>query len=215
MGTREAGTCGATIAVAICDPRLMRSFCSIAERLKIAYSVPKVGAKVVSADIVIIDEECLSMFSVDAKAAYLVSRVEDVVRVAYEVAGVRDEGVMLVGVDIGSQIAYVVIAGSTVVDKGKVKLPEELVLRIESIRRWLGGVRRIIVKVGIPESSTHNEVFSNVAYALTRMGYRVYAVDENGTSSKLLPVLKRIVGEGDADINAAVNIALREGTRLT
>jgi len=201
-----------SIAVALCDPRLMRSFREVAERLRIVYTVPRAHDKVVSADIVIIDDECLEMFKVDAQAAYLVSSSEDVTRVAYEVAGVRQENVLLVGIDIGSQIAYVAIVGGTIIDKGKVRSPELLTLKIRNIRNELGGVREVIVKVGIPESSLYDEVLEELIELLLKSGCKVYAVDENGTSSKPLPVLKRMVGEGDADINAAVNIALRDGT---
>ncbi len=201
------------IKVVICNPRLMRRFAKLAGKLGLTYSVPKeVGTKV-SADVIIIDDECLEHYEIDSNTAYLVtdSNVENVVS---EVVGVRRASVLMVGVDLGASIAYAAFADKELVSAGKVCEPRDFFQRLRELMSFIEP-RKIIVKVGLPETNDADEVLNEVIEGLLKMGCVTYLVDESRTSIEAPKIALRRLKVKDDDILAAINIALRSGMRVT
>jgi len=201
------------IKAVICNPRLMRRFAKLASKLGLTYSVPKeVGTKV-SADVIIIDDECLEHYEIDSNIAYLVtdSNVENVVS---EVAGVRRASVLMVGVDLGASIAYAAFADKELVSAGKVCEPRDFLQRLRELMSFVEP-RKMIVKVGLPETSDVNGVLDEVIEGLLKMGCVTYLVDESRTSTEAPKIALRRLKVKDDDILAAINIALRSGMRVT
>ncbi len=201
------------IKVVICNPRLMRRFAKLAGKLGLTYSVPKeVGTKV-SADVIIIDDECLEHYEIDSNTAYLVtdSNVENVVS---EVVGVRRASVLMVGVDLGASIAYAAFADKELVSAGKVCEPRDFFQRLRELMSFIEP-RKIIVKVGLPETNDADEVLNEVIEGLLKMGCVTYLVDESRTSTEAPKIALRRLKVKDDDILAAINIALRSGMRVT
>lgn len=201
------------IKAVICDPRLMRKFAKLAGELGLTYSVPKeVGVKV-SADVIIIDDECLEHYEINSNAAYLVtnSNIESVVS---EVAGVRRASALMVGVDLGASIAYAAFADRELVSAGKVCEPKDFFQRLRELMSFIEP-RKVIIKVGLPETNNADEVLGEVIEGLLKMGCITYLVDESRTSTEAPKIALRRLNVKDDDILAAINIALRSGMRVT
>lgn len=201
------------IKAVICDPRLMKKFVKLADELGLTYSVPSSLETKVSADIIIIDDECLEHYEINSSTAYLVAN-DNVKNIVSEIAGVRKASVLMVGVDLGASIAFAVFADKELVNVGKVRKTEDFFQKLNEIVDFVEP-RKVIVKVGLPETSSVDNVIGEILDGLLRMGYVTYLVDESGTSVETPRIVLRGLDVKDDDILAAINIALRDGTRIT
>ena len=201
------------IKVVICDPRLMRKFIKLANELGLTYSVPKKVKTNVTADIVIIDNECLDYYEIDSSVAYLVTD-DNVKSVVSEIAGIRRAMVLMVGVDLGAYIAYAVFADKELIDVGKVRRPENFFQRISELIDIVEP-HKVIVKVGMPETNSVDDTLEEIIEGLLRRGYVTYLVDESRTSIETPKIVLKKLTVKDDDILASINIALRNGIRVT
>lgn len=201
------------IKAVICDPRLMRKFVKLADELGLTYSVPGSSETKVSADIIIIDDECLEHYEINSNTAYLVAN-DNVKNIVSEVAGIRKASVLMVGVDLGANIAFAVFADKELVNVGKVREPKDFFQRLKELVDFVEP-RKVIVKVGLPEINDVDNVVGEILEGLLRMGYIAYLVDESRTSVEAPKMVLRKLTVKDDDILAAINIALRNGMRVT
>ncbi len=188
----------------------MREFMDLARSLGIRYSVPEPFTKRIKADIVVIDEECLSNYLVDSKAAYLVNN-DNLKTIALELAGLREVGTLLVGIDVGSLIAYAVFANNKLVKSGKVRNSRDLINVLEELKESIKPLRTV-VKIGESVLSSNTNNLMDLVENLVDLGYSVYIVEENETSRNAPSMLRGDIK--DKDVNAAVNIALKDGLKI-
>jgi len=201
------------IKAVICDPKIMRKFVKLADELGLTYSVPKSFETKVLADIIVIDEECLEHYEINSSTAYLVVN-DNVKSIVSEIAGVRKASVLMIGVDLGASIAFAVFADKELINVGKVRKPEEFFWKLKELVDFVEP-RKVIVKVGLPETSSVDGIIGEILDGLLRMGYITYLVDESRTSVETPKIMLRGLNVKDDDILAAINIALRDGMRVT
>jgi len=200
------------IKVVVCDPRLMQRFVKLADKLGLIYSVPKeVGVKI-SAEIIIIDDECLEHYEIDSKVAYLVTS-NNVENIVSEVAGVKGAAVLMVGVDLGASIAYAVFADKELVSTGKVHRHEDFFRILKELISFIEP-HKVIIKIGLSETKDLDKDLNEIIKRSSRAGYVVCLVDESKTTTEPPRITLRKHSVKDDDILAAINIALRDGLRI-
>ena len=198
------------LTVALCDPRLMREFMFLASLLNLDYSIPSFREGLHSINkLVLADEECIKAYGLKEGSALAVNEA-NLTRVLMGLLGVSTE-VMLVGVDPGKKFAYVILSGGTVCSRGYVSNFEELLDIINSLAKKLYP-KKVIIKVG--------EQGKDKAFELTKLinsdFYELYIVSENKTNTKnTYLVLGRDSPKFNKDFNAALNIALKNGSRIS
>jgi len=205
--------------VFIYNPRLLKKFKDIAEKFPLEYSVPDTLSNIVDYDVIILDEEAYRLIDNDIlclsknRKIYRVDDEEDLIRVILRIITGSETGMhyLAVGVDLGSKIAYAVLADNMLIGAGTVLSPEEFLAMLIKLKRALKPLRAVI-KVGLPGSDTLYQLLLKLLKQATQSGYEVYVIDESRTTSKPLPHFKGLRNiRTTKDINAAINIALRSG----
>ncbi len=200
------------VAVAICNPRIMRRFKELADRMKVTYTVPDIGERVVEADIVIADEECAEHYVL--KAGEVIKVAEGDIRQAILcIIGKEEVSVLSVGIDLGSRLAYAVFADENLIAADYAMSYVELLKVINELTTELAPAR-VEVKVGIPTTDEYYDWLPDFLMGAIDMGVDVYLVEEDKTSSKPLRSFPGVTYVKSKDIDAAINIVFREGIRV-
>ena len=198
------------LTIALCDPRLMREFMFLASLLNLDYSIPSFKGGLQSINkLVLADEECINAYGLKGGSALAVNEA-NLTRVLIGLLGVPTE-VMLVGVDPGKKFAYVVLTGGTVCSRGYVSNFRELLDIINSLTKKLYP-KKVIIKVGEQGKDKALELIKLINSDF----YELYIVPENKTNTKNpYLVLGRDSLKFNKDFNAALNIALKNGLRIS
>ncbi len=203
----------------IYNPRLFRKFKDIAEKFAIEYSVPSTLKDLENYDLVIADEEARQLLESSSKCVRncpkmaVVSSEEDIISLISSIITGSEESTqyLVVGVDLGSKIAYAVFADNLLISVGITLDPNDFLATLSKLRRALKPSRAVI-KVGLPGSDELYQLLLKLLKAALDYGYEAYIIDESKTTAKPLPRFRGLKNvRTTKDINAAVNIALRDG----
>jgi len=207
------------ICVFIYDPRLLRIFKELAKGFPLNYSIPDTLSDITGYDVAIVDKEALRMIGSGTLrqnkncTVYVVGDEEDLIRVILRVisGGSTDVQHIIAGVDLGSKIAYAILADDVLIGAGAVMTLDEFLNILTKLKRALRPLRAV-VKVGLPSSDALYQLLLRLLEGVTASGYEVYVIDESRTTLKPLPQFKGLKNvRVTKDISAAINIALREG----
>lgn len=204
----------------ICNPRLMRKFVKIAKTIGLSYEVPTdldLSLKHVS-NLVIIDEECRAYTSLrkvleELKAEVFVVNEGNIASQTLKILGKDRVEVLTLGIDLGSRLAYAIFADDMLIDVGFTESPKELMIRLDEITGDLKPLKTV-VKVGVTESRGL-EFVNDLLKFMSMKDLQVFLVDESNTSRETTSYYIKAYDVRDKDLRAAINIALKEGFRLT
>ncbi len=194
------------VQVFVLNPRLFRRVIDVLRNSGVSFEVPDSPESL--RDIVIVDKEFLRMFgSPKAESVFVVEGAEDAEALIRRVLGIEKKSV-LIGVDIGAKIAYVIIRGNVIVKYGKVSSVNEFRAAIAGA---VAGTGRTVchARVGVPASPELREVAYEVSELLLELGCEVRLTEEFKSSSERPPPLVGAEKIKDSDIRAAINLALR------
>ncbi len=144
---------------------------------------------------------------------YLISDDASIYRFVVRVFGVENVKVLQVGVDIGRRLAYVVLCDSLLLKAGYALSPKDLIEDLRRLREFLTP-SETVVKVGSSIVNGGLKVNYLMRELLTS-GFEVMVIDENSSSSKMWNILSGYKTRFTTDIHAALNIAFREGIRVS
>ena len=207
------------VCVFIYNPRLFKKFKNTAEKFAIEYSVPSTLKDLENYDLVIADEEARQLLESSSKCVRncpkmaVVSSEEDIISLITSIITGSEETTryLVVGVDLGSKIAYAVFADNLLISVGITLDPNDFLATLSKLRRALKPSRAVI-KVGLPGSDELYQLLLKLLRAALDYGYEAYIIDESKTTAKPLPRFRGLKNvRTTKDINAAVNIALRDG----
>ncbi|MCD6428951.1 MAG: hypothetical protein J7L12_04995 [Desulfurococcales archaeon] len=210
---------GVRVCVFIYNPRLFRKFKDIAERFAIEYSVPSSLEDLENYDLIVVDEEARQLLESSNKRLgnrpkiVVVSNEEDVISL---ISGIitgsgGSTQYLIVGVDLGSKIAYAVFADNILISVGISLDPNDFLATLSKLKRALKPSRAVI-KIGLPGSDELYQLLLKLLKVAIDCGYEAYVIDESKTTAKPLPRFRGLKNvRTTKDINAAVNIALRGG----
>ncbi len=202
------------ISVVVCNPRLFREITEVLNKLKVSYTVPRelpVVMEGIEGD-VIADEECKAYVK-GTKRVFIVHE-DNLLKVALSIDG-RKARTLHIGLDIGARIAYVALIDDLLAEWGYVDSSRALIYRMRSLVKSLSP-EKVIVKVGAPGRKMPRSII-RISRLMKNEGYDTYIVNEV-KSNQALAIIKSVFPEAaqaGKDIVAALNIALREGERLT
>lgn len=194
------------IQVFVLNPRVFRRVIEVLRNSGVSFEVP--DSPEALRDIAIVDKEFLQVFGEPrAENAIVVEDAKDIENLIRKVLGVEGKSV-LIGVDVGARIAYVIIRGNVIVGYGKVGKVSEF---RQAIERALTGTERTAchARVGVPASPELREVAYEVSEVLLELGCEVRLTEEFRSSSERPPPLIGTEKVKDSDIRAAINLALR------
>ncbi|MCD6340580.1 MAG: hypothetical protein J7L51_01330, partial [Desulfurococcales archaeon] len=203
----------------IYNPRLFRKFKDIAEKFAIEYSVPNTLEDIKNYDIVIADEEAHQLIERNSKCVKkgpkiaVVSSEEDMISLISSIITGNEENTryLVVGVDLGSKIAYAVFADNLLISVGITLDLNDFLATLSKLRTALRPSRAVI-KIGLPGSDELYQLLLKLLKVALRYGYEAYIIDESRTTAKPLPCFRGLKNvRTTKDINAAINIALRDG----
>ncbi|RLG77056.1 MAG: hypothetical protein DRO14_02900 [Thermoprotei archaeon] len=203
----------------IYNPRLFRKFKDIAEKFAIEYSVPNTMEDIENYDIVIVDEEAHQLIERSSKCVKkgpkiaVVSSEEDMISLISSIIAGNEENIryLVVGVDLGSKIAYAVFADNLLISVGITLDLNDFLATLSKLRTALRPSRAVI-KIGLPGSDELYQLLLKLLKAALRYGYEAYIIDESRTTARPLPRFRGLKNvRTTKDINAAVNIALKDG----
>lgn len=191
------------VSVALCDPRLMREFTFLARLLGLDYSIPSFREGIQpTGNPILADEECIKAYNLK-KASTLAVNKANLAKVLFDLLGGSTK-VLLVGVDPGKKLAYVVLNREVVCSKGYVSTVGELLEIINSLVRKLHP-RKVIIKVGEQGKDKAYELSKIISSDL----YELHLVPEDKTNIKNLYLALENPQKFSRDFIAALNIALK------
>ncbi len=203
----------------IYNPRLFRKFKDLAEKFALEYTVPSALEDLENYDLVIADEEANQLLK--SSSGYVKNRPrivvikceEDIINLISSIirGGEESTQYLVVGVDLGSKIAYAVFADNLLISVGVTLDLNNFLATLGKLRRALKPSKAVI-KIGLPGSDELYQLLLKLLKAALEYGYEAYIIDESKTTVKPLPRFKGLKNvKTTKDINAAVNIALRDG----
>lgn len=200
------------LKVIVCDPRLMRRFRELASLFKIEYSVPKDPEGTVEGGIVIADQECAELFKIRSDTIHLVTS-NNLLDTILRLRGINKVKVLIVGLDPGARLAFAIFADDVLIDTGHVTNYTNFIERLDSLVNELKP-EKVIVKVGMPSTQEYYTWLSSLLIELIDRTFDVYLVEETKTSYPPIREFPGINYTRSKDIDAAINIALREGIKV-
>lgn len=204
------------IAVFICDPNTMRVFRSLSDSIELNFTIPESVEDLREGWVLVSDDECLELLmkyrGLDGLEVVKVGR-DDVLIKVLELVGVREVGALIVGVDLGTAINYVILADNFLLKHGTVGNVSELVRSLSEVREALKP-KRVFVKVGISPARLHERFLNELLSLVSRDEYILVLVDEHKTNVECPASYVGRKSFKGTDFKACINIALREGLRI-
>ncbi len=207
---------GKSKVVAICDPRLMKTFRSLSDSMELTFAVPESLESLPEEGVLVVDDECYRLLEGHSlpPGLEIVKLASDNILVkTLELIGLREVGVVVAGVDLGLSVNYVIFADNVLLKYGSVREVSELVKTLMEVRSSINP-RSVVVKVGVSPAGLHETFLTELLNSLRGSSFDIMLIDEHGTSGRCpTSYVGRKTFKND-DIKACVNIALREGLRL-
>ncbi len=196
------------LIAALCDPRLMKEFKILASLLDLDFSIPSFKKGILpQGKLVVADDECIKSYGLAGYTTLTVNEL-NLAKVMLNLSG-RPADILLVGVDPGKKLAYVVITGGVICSRGYASSFRELLKIIKSLAKKLKP-EKVIIKVG--ERGKDKAV--ELSQLVNDGSYEFYVVGEDRTNTRNLYLMREASIKLDKDCNAALNIALRDGLRI-
>lgn len=197
------------VKVFIYNPRIFRLFLDCARRYGLEFSVPDTPS-CAKEEVLVVDEEAIKLLNIRC-GNYVIVNESNIESIIAKLMGIRESPVITVGLDLGSKIAYAILADNKLIDFGYVTT-EDLISKLSRLKRVLNP-KKIITRIGMPSSDELINKLKEISEKLLEIGAEVYIVNEERSSSpsKLIRSFGDITGNliKNKDINAALNLALR------
>ena len=195
------------LVVALCNPKLMREFMSLANILGLNYSVPSPKESINSGNgLIIADDECIKSYGL-SRLGVLIINESNISNVILGL-GSKSTNTLIVGVDPGKRYAYVALSGGVICSKGYASGFKDVLKIAEGLLRKLRS-ERIIIKIG----EQGREDALKLIRSFDHGAYELYLVSEDRTNCRN-SFLKDESIKLNKDFIAALNIALRNGVRV-
>lgn len=168
-------------------------------------------------DVLLVDEEGLEIlrnyYDVNPTNYYVVNDEASIYRFIIRVFGIKDVKVLQIGLDVGKRLAYAILCDNLLLKAGYVSRPKDLIEVLRKFRDYLMP-EKVVVKLGSSSgiSSQKLEIFLR---DLLLSGFEVIVADESNSSFKTWNTLTGYRMKFTTDIHAALNIAFREGVKVS
>lgn len=215
MGGRRARR--RSVAVFICDPNIMMAFRSLGDSVGLNFTIPESLDSLPEDGVLVVDDECLKLL-----VRYrMLERVEvvkvsknDVLRRVLGLVGVREVGALVVGVDLGTAINYVILADNVLLKYETVGNVSDLMRSLSEVEKALKP-KRVFIKVGISPAGLHERFLNELLGLVGGSKYVLMLVDEHKTNVECPASYVGRKSFKETDFKACINIALRDGLRIT
>ncbi|MEM0297076.1 MAG: hypothetical protein QXS42_02670 [Zestosphaera sp.] len=206
-----------SVAVFICDPRLMNTFRSLSDSIELNFTIPESPEDLPKGEVLVVDDECLQLLERQHVLEGLkVMRVDEgnILSRVLELVGIRRVKALLVGVDLGTAVNYVILADNVLLEYGAVGSASDLMCSLLRVRDALRP-EKVFIKVGVSPAGLHERFLDELLGLVGGCDYVLTLVDEHRTNVECpVSYVGRKAFKG-MDFKACINIALREGLRIT
>lgn len=203
------------VALFIYNPRVFKLVANLIKEYDLNVYVPDNIQDVRLCDMLIVDSEGLSVLKNilhgnHVPRHHVVFDEFSVYTSILSIFNIDKVGAVQIGIDVGRQLAYVILCDDFLLKAGYVSSFRELVSFVKLLESYLKPTK-VILKIGgrISTSMLYSELVRSLP-----PDYELYIVDEKNSSSRTRLNLRGLKKRFTRDLHAALNIALREGIRF-
>ncbi|MCS7107846.1 MAG: hypothetical protein RMH77_06665 [Sulfolobales archaeon] len=164
----------------------------------------------------LVDEEGLEVLkshNIYPNNYYLINDDASIYRFITKAFGIKEVKVLQVGLDVGRRLAYAILCDNLLLKAGYISRPKDLIETVVRFRDYLMP-DKVVVKLG-NSSGVLSQKLETLLKDLILFGFEVVVADESNSSAKVWNTLMGYKTRFTTDIHAALNIAFREGVKVS